>query len=326
MQGRAAEGADCCGGDHTARITAMSSVAIERRDRVDAGAAAVLVVLCVLWGVQQVAVKVALSGGLPPVLQAALRSGGAAICVCAWMAVREGGVPRLVSRRSDAFWPGIAIAVLFAAEFLALNPGLRLTTASRGVVFLYTAPFFTVLGTHWFVPGERLRQRQAAGLVIAFAGVAIAFAEGLHGGGSIAGDLLCLLGGALWGATTSMVKAVPALSRLRSSEVALWQLGGSAPILFVAALVFGELHQWPQVTALAWGALFYQTVIVAFLSYLVWFWLILNYPAGRIAGFTFLTPVFGVAAGAVLLGEHASSALVLGVVAIAIGLRLVNAR
>jgi drug/metabolite transporter (DMT)-like permease len=304
-------------------MTAMSSVVIGRQDRVDAGAAATLVVLCMLWGVQQVAVKVALSGGLPPVLQAALRSGGAAVCVLAWMSVRRRGV----ARRAGTLWPGVAIAVLFAAEFLALNPGLRLTTASRGVVFLYTAPFFTALGTHFFVPAERLRARQAAGLVIAFGGVAIAFAEGLRGGGgSIAGDLLCLLGGALWGATTSMVKAVPALSRLGSAEIALWQLGGSAPILLIAAIALGELHAWPEVTALAWGALFYQTVIVAFLSYLVWFWLILNYPAGRIAGFTFLTPVFGVLAGALLLGEHASLALVLGVVAIAVGLRLVNAR
>jgi drug/metabolite transporter (DMT)-like permease len=122
------------------------------------------------------------------------------------------------------------------------------------------------------------------------------------------------------------VKAIPALSRLGSSQVALWQLGGSAPILFVAALALGELHTWPQVTPLAWAALFYQTAIVAFLSYLVWFWLILNYPAGRIAGFTFLTPVFGVLAGAVLLGEPASFALALSVVAIAVGLRLVNSR
>jgi drug/metabolite transporter (DMT)-like permease len=303
----------------------MSSLAIGRRDRVDARAAAILVVLCMLWGVQQVAVKVALAGGLPPVLQAALRSIGAAACVALWMAVREGGWPRLGGRA--VLWPGITIAVLFAAEFLALNPGLHLTTASRGVVFLYTAPFFTALGTHLFVPGERMRARQAAGMVVAFGGVAVAFAQGFRGGGgSIAGDLLCLLGGALWGATTTMLKAVPALSRLRSAEIALWQLGGSAPILLIAAIALGELQQWPQVTALAWGALFYQTVIVAFLSFLVWFWLILNYPAGRIAGFTFLTPVFGVLAGAVLLGEQASLALGLGVVAIAVGLRLVNAR
>lgn len=305
----------------------MSSVAIGRRDHVDAWAVAVLVFLCMLWGVQQVAVKVALNGGLPPVLQACLRSAGAAVLVMLWMATRGGIAPRVRWRHGAALGPGILIAVLFAAEFLALNPGLRLTTASRGVVFLYTAPFFTALGTHLFVPGERMRLRQATGLVIAFAGVAIAFAEGLRGGGgSVAGDLLCLLGGALWGATTATVKAIPVLSRLGSSQVALWQLGGSAPMLFVAALALGELHSWPQVTPLAWAALFYQTAIVAFLSYLVWFWLILHYPAGRIAGFTFLTPVFGVLAGAVLLGEPASFALALGVVAIAIGLRLINAR
>jgi drug/metabolite transporter (DMT)-like permease len=305
----------------------MSSVAAGRRDRVDAWAAAVLVFLCILWGVQQVAVKVALNGGLPPVLQASLRSTGAAVLVTLWMAARGAIASRGQWLRSAALGPGILIAVLFAAEFLALNPGLHLTTASRGVVFLYTAPFFTALGTHLFVPGERMRPRQAAGLLIAFSGVAIAFAEGLRGGGgSIAGDLLCLIAGAFWGATTATVKAIPALSRLGSSEVALWQLAGSAPILFVAAAAFGELNGWPQITPLAWAALFYQTMIVAFLSYLVWFWLILNYPAGRIAGFTFLTPVFGVLAGAVLLGEPASFALALGVVAIAVGLRLINAR
>jgi drug/metabolite transporter (DMT)-like permease len=280
-----------------------------------------------LWGIQQVAVKVALNGGLPPILQASLRSAGAAVLVTLWMVARGGITPRGRWRRSAALGPGILIAVLFAAEFLALNPGLHLTTASRGVVFLYTAPFFTALGTHLFVPGERMHLRQVAGLVIAFSGVAIAFAEGLRGGGgSIVGDLLCLIAGAFWGATTATVKAVPALSCLGSSEVALWQLAGSAPILFVTAVALGELHAWPQVTPLAWAALFYQTVIVAFLSYLVWFWLILNYPAGRIAGFTFLTPVFGVLAGAVLLGEPASFALALGVVGIAVGLRLINAR
>jgi drug/metabolite transporter (DMT)-like permease len=156
----------------------MSSVAVGRRDRVDAWAAAVLVFLCMLWGIQQVAVKVALNGGLPPILQASLRSTGAAVLVTLWMAARGAIASRGQWLQSAALGPGILIAVLFAAEFLALNPGLHLTTASRGVVFLYTAPFFTALGTHLFVPGERMRLRQAAGLLIAFSGVAIAFAEG----------------------------------------------------------------------------------------------------------------------------------------------------
>ena len=226
-----------------------------------------------------------------------------------------------------ALGPGVVIAALFALEFLALYPGLHLTTASRGVVFLYTAPFFTALGAHLFIPAERLSLRQAIGLIIAFAGVAAAFADSLGAaGGSIAGDLLCLVAGALWGATTVVVKANPLLSRTPSSKVLLMQLAGSTPILLLASLAFGDLDRWPHATALAWGCLFYQTVIVAFLSYLTWFWLVQVYPAGRIAGFTFLAPLFGIFAGWVLLGEHASFGLLLGLVAIAVGLRLLNGR
>jgi drug/metabolite transporter (DMT)-like permease len=301
---------------------------MQRRDRVDAKAAAVLVLLCALWGVQQVAVKVAVEQGLPPALQATLRSFVAAALVCVWIGLKEGrAAVRALLRRDAALGPGLVTAVLFALEFLALYPGLHLTTASRGVVFLYTAPFFTALGAHLFIPAERMSLRQAAGLVIAFAGVAAAFVDSLGGaGGSVAGDLLCLAAGALWGATTVVVKANPVLSHTTSSKVLLMQLAGSVPILLLASAAFGDLDHWPQATSLAWACLFYQTVIVAFLSYLTWFWLILTYPAGRIAGFTFLSPLFGILAGWVLLGEHASFGLLLGLAAIAVGLRLVNGR
>ena len=305
----------------------MSAVTMQRRDHVDAMAVAVLVLLCALWGVQQVAVKVAVAQGLPPALQATLRSFGAAMLVCVWIGVKEGGgALRTLLRRDATLGPGLVIAAFFALEFLALYPGLHLTTASRGVVFLYTAPFFTALGAHLFIPAERISLRQAAGLLIAFDGVALAFFDSLGAGGSIAGDLLCLVAGALWGITTVVVKANRVLSHTASSKVLLMQLAGSAPILLLAAAAFGDLSQWPQATPLAWACLFYQTVIVAFLSYLTWFWLIQHYPAGRIAGFTFLAPLFGILAGWALLGEHASIGLLLGLVAIAIGLRLLNGR
>jgi drug/metabolite transporter (DMT)-like permease len=301
---------------------------VQRRDHVDALAVGVLVLLCALWGVQQVTVKVSVAQGLPPALQATMRSFGAAVLVCAWIGVTEGGIAlRALVRRDGTLGPGLVIAGLFALEFLALYPGLHMTTASRGVVFLYTAPFFTALGAHLFIPAERLSLRQAAGLVIAFGGVAAAFADSLGApGGSVAGDLLCLVAGGLWGATTVVVKANRVLSHTTSSKVLLMQLAGSTPILLLASAVVGDLDHWPRATALAWACLFYQTVIVAFLSYLTWFWLIRIYPAGRIAGFTFLAPLFGILSGWALLGEHASIGLLLGMIAIAVGLRLVNGR
>jgi drug/metabolite transporter (DMT)-like permease len=280
---------------------------------------------CALWGVQQAAVKVAVAGGLGPLLQAGLRSAVAAALVLGWIAMRQGTQSvRACFRRDAATVPSVAIALMFAFEFLALYPGVRLTTASRAVLFLYTAPFFTAFGAHLFLPRERLRVTQTLGLLIAFAGVAAAFADGLAGGGgSVAGDVLCLAAGALWGATTVMIKASPALARTSSARILFVQLAGSAPILLAASWLAGE-NLWPHAPALAWASLFYQTVIVGFLSYLAWFALIQRYPAGKLAGFTFLAPVFGVAAAALLLGEHAGLPLLAGLASIAVGLRMVN--
>ncbi len=300
---------------------------MQRHDHVDVRAVAIMVLLCALWGLQAVLVKVAIAGGLPPVFQAGVRSVVAAGLVTAWIGLRRGGRAAAGLFAADAVLaPGLAIAVLFAGEFLTLFPGLQLTSASRGVLFLYTAPFFTALGTHWLIPAERMGWRQAVGLLIAFGGVAVTLGWQGFGGGTLAGDLLCLAAGALWGATTVVVKANAALSRASAARVLVLQLAGSAPLLLAASAGMGERWDVAAPTGLAWFGLFYQTAVVAFASYLTWFWLILAYPAGRIAAFTFLTPLFGVLAGALVLGEAVPPALLAGLGGVAVGLRLLNGR
>ena len=292
---------------------------------IDRLAVATIVICCALWGVQQVAVKVAVAHGLPPLFQAAARSLVAAILLAIWTGLRGGRRALAALVAVDRATPAcLLIGLMFAGEFLALFPGLRLTTASRGVIFLYTAPFFTALGAHVLLPSERLGWRQALGLAIAFAGVAAAFAEGLGApGGSVAGDALCLAAGAMWGATTVAIKAAPRLRRLSVSRVLFVQLAYSAPILIAVAAFSGQ-WQVGHATPLAWGAWFYQTFVVAFASYLAWVWLIQRHAASRIAGFTFLTPLFGILAGVLLLGERFSPWVLLGLAAIAVGLRLLT--
>ena len=306
---------------------AMPAPPIVRRPHLDATAIAVLVFLTSLWGLQQVSVKMTIQEGLSPSLQAALRSLGAAVCVFAWIAITEGrpAVRALVARRT--LLPGLGVAVVFALEFIVLFRGLQLTTASRGVVFLHSAPFFVALGLHLLVPGERMRAVQFAGLVIAFLGMGAAFAESLWaGGGSLEGDLLCLLGGALWATTTLCVRASRTLSSAAPATILWLQLAGSIPILFAAAWWQGEVPPFPTVSPLGWLGLFYQTVIIAFASYLMWFRMILTYPAGRVSGFTFLSPLFGIAFGWALMGDALSWGLLVGVIAIVFGMRMVNTR
>ncbi len=165
-----------------------------------------MLLLCALWGVQQVASKVALTQGVPPTLQALLRSLVAGPLVVAWLGLRRGraGLAALVAR-DGTLWPGLLAAVLFGVEFILLFEGIKRSSASRAVVILYTAAFFTAMGAHLLIPGERLRPINALGLVLAFAGVAATIGGG-GGGESLVGDVLVLGAAATWGLTTVVVK------------------------------------------------------------------------------------------------------------------------
>lgn len=293
-----------------------------RHDRIDVLAGTILVACCAIWGVQQAAIKLAFYAGIPPLMQAGLRSAGAAVLLLLWAGLR--GQWRTLFARDGSAWALTLVVVLFAGEFLALYPGLQRTTASRAVIILYTAPFWVAAGAHVLVPGERLNPRQLLGFVAAFAGVGCAVADGLGGnGGSMAGDALVGLAAALWGATTVAIKANPALRRISVVKILLFQLAGSAPLLFGIAAASGNTDL-SGATATAWAWMAYQTVIVAACSYLIFIWLISRYPAGRLSAYTFLTPLFGIVAGAALLGEHLSAALILSLVFVAAGIRLVN--
>jgi drug/metabolite transporter (DMT)-like permease len=291
------------------------------RKPLDATAFALMILLTALWGFQQVTIKVA-AADVSLVMQAAIRSTVATLLLIAWAGVR--GV--VLFRRDETFWPGLAAGLLFAGEFVFIYAGLGYTTASRMIVFLYLTPPLTALGLHWFVPGERLSSRQWLGVLLAFGGVCLAFAEGfLSAGGTTAvGDLFGVIAAGMWAATTVLIRA-SALARVSATRTLFYQLVVSAVALFVASRLLGEPGV-VRLTAVALGSLAYQGVIVAFASYLVWFWLLTRYLAARLAVFSFLAPMFGVLFGVVLLSEpltpfFAGAALLVGG-----GIVLVNLR
>jgi drug/metabolite transporter (DMT)-like permease len=278
-----------------------------------------MVLLCAVWGLNQVAIKVAV-GGISPIFQAGLRSIGAGILVLAWVWLR--GIP--LGARDGTLVAGVAAGLLFAIEFVLIYVGFTYTTASRGVLFLYTTPFVVALGAHVFIPADRLTRRKTIGLLAAFCGLLVAFADGMRlpSWRELIGDSLCLGGAVLWGATIVLVKASP-LARVSAEKTLLYQLGISALVLPPAALLVGEpgiFHPTPLVLA----ALAYQIAIVASASYVAFLWLMTRYPASHLSAFSFLTPVLGVAFGALLLGEPLTPALAVAVTLIAAGIYLVN--
>src|SRR5690606_9678902 len=114
------------------------------------------------------------------------------------------------------------------------------------------------------------------------------------------GDLMILLAAVLWAATTLTVKAT-ALARASAEKTLLYQLAVSALALPLLSLALGEPGVFAPTPAV-WASLLFQVVVVAAASYVGWFWLIRHYPATRLSSFSFLTPVMGVLAGALLLG------------------------
>jgi len=295
----------------------------ERRSHLDALAVGTLVFCCFLWGLNQVAAKAALPE-VPALWQAAARSLGGAVLVWCWSRLR--GIALFTPDGSLA--GGLLAGALFGAEFLCIFVGLQFTTASRMVVFIYISPFVVALGMPFIARAERLSVVQMAGLLLAFAGVAWAFAEGFAspaaGPRQLLGDALGVAAGVLWGATTLAIRGT-ALSNAPAEKTLLYQLAVSGVLLGAAALL-GD-SPWPAtLSPLAWASMLFQIVAVTSFSYLVWFWLVRSYPATRLASFTLLTPVFGLVLGAVLLGEAITARLVTALIAVAAGIVLVNRR
>ena len=281
-----------------------------------------MVILCACWGLQQVAIKVA-APSMGTVLQTAVRSVIASALVIALMGWRQ--TPWRGA--SATLWPGIAAGVLFAAEFLCIAVGLTLTSASHMVVFLYTAPIFTVLGLHWSVAGERLRPVQWVGVLLAFSGIALAFLSGFQGDATprtLLGDGCGIVAGMLWAATTLVIRN-SRLSEAPPTITLLYQLGISAILLTPLAAALGQFGS-VTMTGLAWLSLAFQAIVVTFASYLAWFWILRTYLASRVSVFSFLTPLFGVSFGVVLLHESVGLRFASGAALVLAGIVLVNRR
>ncbi len=295
----------------------------ERHSSLDSRAIGTLLVCCVLWGLNQVAVKVALPE-IPALLQASGRSLIGGLLVFAW--ARWRGVPMF--NADGTLWAGLLAGALFAAEFGAIFLGLQFTTASRMVVFLYLSPFVVALGMPFVSRSERLAPVQATGLLLAFGGVAWAFTESFSLP-SVAprqwwGDALGVAAAVLWGATTLVIRA-SRLSSASAEKTLLYQLGMSAAALAIVGVAAGEV--WPaSLSALVAWSFAFQCVVVSFASYLAWFWLVRHYPATRLASFTLLTPVFGLLLGAWLLGEPITLRLWVALATVSAGIVLVNRR
>jgi drug/metabolite transporter (DMT)-like permease len=293
---------------------------MDTRKALDSRALLLMLVLTGLWGFQQVAIKLT-APDVSLVMQAGLRSLIATALLLAWAQWR--GTPLFA--RDGTLAAGLGAGLLFGGEFIFIYGGLEYTAASRMVVFIYLAPVLTALGLHWLVPGEKLARGQWLGVLVAFAGIALAFGDAFAAArGTLLGDTFGMIAALLWAATTVLVRAT-GLARVSAAKTLFYQLAVSAPMLLAASWLMGEKGVI-ALSPLALTSLAYQAVIVAFASYLVWFWLLTRYLAARLAVFSFLSPLFGVLFGVAILGEPLTPAFAGAALLVGAGIVLVNRR
>lgn len=293
---------------------------MERKTRIDAPGAVVLVLFSALLGLNQVLVKL-VNVGMHPVFQAGLRSACAFFPVLLFAMLMR----RRLSITDGSLVPGIVVGCLFAIEFTVVFIGIDLTSVARASVLFYTMPIWVAVAAHFLIAGETLTQRRVTGLGLACTGVVIALAYNSNpvSDKSLSGDLLCLLGSVLWAAiallarTTRLAKSSPEMQLL-------YQLAVSAPLLLLSAWWIGET--WREPTSLIYGIFTFQVLVVVSVGFLSWFWVLSVYPAADMAVYSFLAPVFGVLFGYIILKEALGWNVLLALVLVSMGIALVNSR
>jgi drug/metabolite transporter (DMT)-like permease len=288
--------------------------------RLPLSAGVLLAFLCLLWGAQSVSIKFS-NQGMPPITAAALRSLVAGILVLGYARIKGNRVAFPAGSARHA----IIIGCLFGLEFFLLYWSLAFTPVCRSLIFLYTHPFWVALGAHFLLLDDRLTTAKLVGLVLAFLGVVSVFQA--HSpelpDGYWVGDAMALCAALFWAATTLYIKRMAGKVKLDHYQTLFAQLIYSVPVLVICAALF-EMPARLDLTPLVWASLFYQGVVVAFASYLAWFWLIHRHPVSRLAAFTFLAPLFGVILGGWILDEPLTGLIWTGLACVAAGVYVVN--
>ena len=293
----------------------------QSREFLDLEAIITITIITALWGFNYTAIKIT-NEGIAPVFASTLRSLIASIC----------GVIYCLHQKQRLFhtdimlFHGFMVGLLFGLEFACMYFGMLYTDAARSVVFVYTAPFVVAIGAHLFLRGDRLTFQKTIGLVLAFIGVYIVFQGKPKAAKAtmLLGDVLQIMAAIFWGATTVYIKKFMA-EKIHPINTFLYQLIFSTPILFIVSLIL-EKDSVYQINFSIITFMFYQSIIVAFISYLIWFKLIHAYSVSRLSAFTFFTPIFGVLFGILFLKEELTVSLMIGLPLVCLGIYLVNWR
>jgi drug/metabolite transporter (DMT)-like permease len=284
--------------------------------RLDARASGLAILAMAILGGSYTAGKIALHD-LPVFGLLALRMAITTATLGAYAAWTK--LPLLQTGRSTAFV--LAQTGFFLVTQVALFIGLTMTGAGRAAILFNMQPFFTLLLLPLMVPSERIGWRRWLGTVAAFCGVALVLAERGTAGSGMLGDGLCLLAALGWSGNVILNKRMP--REVNSAALIFWNAAAAIPVVAVLAVLLEGGASW-HFSAASVASVLYLGVVAAGLGFVLIVWLVRSYSASRVNVFVFLSPVFGVLIGWLLLGEPISLQQALGALGVAAGILIVS--
>ena len=270
-----------------------------------------------LWGLSFPTMKIGL-GAMQPFTFLVFRSLVSSITIVALILLRRGAFSPPKGR--PEFWWN---AILHNAMFIPLYYGAAITTSGRSSVFLYTKPLFYAALAVWFIPSERLGARSFTGITGAFLGIVLMFSEKFDAGAerALLGDVLVILAAAIWGVQSLYLRRN--LAGIDPFRIAAWTQMIGIPFFLFFALPLG--FELPDLTSReVIVSIGYNGVIGTGLAMVLWVRLLAGYSPTRVSAFMFLTPVFGVFMGSLILAESITGFMLAGAALVAAGIYLVN--
>ncbi len=255
--------------------------------------------------------KLALDGLGPWSLVVVRQLLGTALLAVLWRARRPAEPAPRFERRDLGLllllaWGGFALPQILNAV------GLQLSTATNGALLIPLEPIGIVLGGALLL-GERLTARRAASLALGIGGATLIVLQGdpEAATGDVRGDLLMALGHLSWAIYTLAAK--PLVTRHDALRVTL--VGSLLSPLPLLPAALGEPLDLPAAAgALGWIVLL--AVVATALGTFAWNRALTRVRAGTLAAFIFVQPLWGLALGALILGEPVGLQALIGAVLI----------
>ncbi len=246
-----------------------------------------------VWGFNFVVIKLGLNH-LPPLLLCALRFTLAALPAVFFVKRPAVPVRHIVTYGLVMF--GLQFALLFSGIKLGVSPGLASLTVQLQA-------FFTI-ALAAFLLKERPSRYQAAGAVVAFAGIVVVGANGGQDA-TAAGLVAVILSALAWSAGNLLVKR---MGRVNMFALVVWgSLAAAGPMLALCLALEGPARIAASLAFLRWetiGAIAYLVYVSTLLGFAGWNWLLSRYPAASVAPLTLMVPLFGMTLSSVVLGEE----------------------